>query len=539
MMSRLAFRSAVDRRARRLAPRALLFLLLATLGAPPQTVEAQRAGKAAVRKPASRKPAARKAPRKATSRPTPPASNGVNARSSAALAADIGSTIGSATRSGTWGVMVVSLTHGDTIYALNAGEPMQPASTMKLMTTALAFERLGPDHQLRTLVLRDGPLTADGTVQGNLILRGTGDPAFSGRYLPGGPSAPVDVLAELVAGAGVRRVTGSIIGDATAFEARTIPAGWKDSYLHLSYAAPFSALSINENVVWITIEPGSRGGPAKVTWDPMTSGVPLVNSVSTRGGGGSAVSVIRRPSGGYEARGWIGAGSGQRRLQMVIDDPAPFTTGAFREALLRRGIPVGGGIVLGPTPDGAQAVAELPSPPIARMVAAMNRESINHYAEQLFRNAARGRAGRALGSAETGDAALREFLTSRVGVSSSAIIATDGSGLSLMDRVTPRAMTRLLAYANDAPWSSAFHASLPVAGESELLRNRMKFSPAQGNLHAKTGTTDTVIALAGYTTAEDGEIIAFTFLYNGRDRWNAKAAIDRIGETLSGFARAE
>ena len=531
--------SALDRCARRLAPRALLFVLLSMLGTPPQAVAAQRAATTPARRAAAAKPVTRRPARKATARPTPPTSSGVNGRSSAALAADIGATIGAATRSGTWGVMIVSLTHGDTIYALNASEPMQPASTMKLMTTALAFERLGPDHRLRTTVLRDGPLTADGTVQGNLILRGTGDPAFSGRYLPGGPSAPVDMLAELVAGAGVRRVTGSIIGDATAFETRTIPAGWKDSYLHLSYAAPFSALSINENVVWITIAPGRSGGPAQLTWDPMTSGVPLLNSVTTRGGGGSSVSVIRRPGGGYEARGWIGTGSAQRRLQMVIDDPAPFTTGALREALLRRGIGVGGGVVLGPTPDGAQTVAVLPSPPLAQMIAAMNRESINHYAEQIFRNAARGSDGRALGSAETGDAALREFLTSRVGVSSNAIIATDGSGLSLMDRVTPRAMTRLLAYANEAPWSSAFHASLPVAGESELLRNRMKYSPAQGNLHAKTGTTDTVIGLAGYTTAENGEIIAFTFLYNGRDRWNAKAAIDRMGETLSGFARAE
>ena len=114
---------------------------------------------------------------------------------------------------------------------------------------------------------------------------------------------------------------------------------------------------------------------------------------------------------------------------------------------------------------------------------------------------------------------------------------SDGSGLSVQDSVTPRAMVSLLAYAHEAPWSSAFHASLPVAGESELLMHRMRYTPAQGNLHAKTGTTNTVASLAGYVTAEDGEILAFALIYNGGDRWNARAAMDRTGALLASFSR--
>jgi D-alanyl-D-alanine carboxypeptidase/D-alanyl-D-alanine-endopeptidase (penicillin-binding protein 4) len=98
-------------------------------------------------------------------------------------------------------------------------------------------------------------------------------------------------------------------------------------------------------------------------------------------------------------------------------------------------------------------------------------------------------------------------------------------------------MVELLGYAHASPWSSTFHASLPVAGESELLRRRMKYTPAQGNLHAKTGTTNVVSALAGYVTAKDGEVIAFSFIYNGADRWNAKATMDRMGATLADFLR--
>jgi len=108
---------------------------------------------------------------------------------------------------------------------------------------------------------------------------------------------------------------------------------------------------------------------------------------------------------------------------------------------------------------------------------------------------------------------------------------------SMAMRLTARAMVQLLGCADAASWGEAFHASLPVAGESELLRNRMRQTPAQGNLHAKTGTTGNVISLGGYVTALDGEVLAFSFIYNGYDRWNAKATIDGMGATLASFVR--
>jgi D-alanyl-D-alanine carboxypeptidase/D-alanyl-D-alanine-endopeptidase (penicillin-binding protein 4) len=167
----------------------------------------------------------------------------------------------------------------------------------------------------------------------------------------------------------------------------------------------------------------------------------------------------------------------------------------------------------------------------------MNRESINIVAELLFRDAARARASDSVGTAVSGLANLREFLKTKVGADPQTVRVSDGSGLSTLDFLTPRVMIELLGYAHHGPWSSAFHGSLPVAGESELLRRRMRQTPAQGNLHAKTGTTNTVVALGGYVTAKDGEIIAFSFIYNGNDRWNAKATMDAMGATLANFVR--
>jgi D-alanyl-D-alanine carboxypeptidase/D-alanyl-D-alanine-endopeptidase (penicillin-binding protein 4) len=114
---------------------------------------------------------------------------------------------------------------------------------------------------------------------------------------------------------------------------------------------------------------------------------------------------------------------------------------------------------------------------------------------------------------------------------------SDGSGLSSLNRVSPRALTELLMYANRAPWSREFHETLPIAGMSETLRSRMIHTPAQGNLHAKTGTTNDVIALGGYVTSRSGELLAFSMFYNGRERWNARETIDAVGATLAGFAR--
>jgi D-alanyl-D-alanine carboxypeptidase/D-alanyl-D-alanine-endopeptidase (penicillin-binding protein 4) len=171
------------------------------------------------------------------------------------------------------------------------------------------------------------------------------------------------------------------------------------------------------------------------------------------------------------------------------------------------------------------------------MIAAMNRESINHYAELLFRNAARGPQRDAVGSVANASSLLDKFFATKVGTDTSSLIFADGSGLSTIDRVTPRAQVQLLGYAHRASWGPWLHSSLPVAGDSELLKRRMRNTPAEGNLHAKTGTTNDVIALAGYVTAVDGEVLAFSFLYNGRDRWTAKSMIDVMSETLASFAR--
>lgn len=435
-------------------------------------------------------------------------------------------------RSGQFGAMAISLTRGDTLFQHDAGAPLMPASTMKMLTSAAAFERFGPRYQFSTDVLYDGTLGSDGTLTGNIYLRGDGDPSLSGRYMPGGPEAPMNFLADQLVSRGVRRITGQVIGDPSAFDDQKIPEGWLTRYLQAGYAARVSGLSLNENLVWVTVTPG---GGAKL--EPATSAIQLVNNVRTVPGAGASLSVRRQTNGTILVSGRIGSRSIPRRYEYVVEDPAPFTTGALREALIAKGVQVDGGIKLGTTPSSAVKIASIQSPTLDRIISAMNRESINHFAELLMRNAARGPQRNKQGTVANGQALLRQFFATKVKADTMHLEISDGSGLSTLDRVTPRAMTQMLGYAHRADWGPWFHASLPVAGESELLRRRMRGGSAQGNLHAKTGTTNDVIGLGGYVTAMNGEVIAFSFIYNGRDRWTAKSMIDTMGQTLANFAR--
>jgi D-alanyl-D-alanine carboxypeptidase/D-alanyl-D-alanine-endopeptidase (penicillin-binding protein 4) len=450
-------------------------------------------------------------------------------RSASALASDLGGLLRANTRGGDWGVIVVSVTRGDTLYSEQPDLLLKPASTMKLMTTAVALEKLGPEHTFETAVLRDHPVTA-GVLDGDLYLRGGGDPTLSLRFWEG--ESPMDALARQVAGAGIRKVRGDIIADESAFDAERIPSGWKSSYLMSAYAAPVSALSLNENLVWIVARP--LDGEAVVELDPASTAIPVTNTVRVVGGSGGRISAHRSGT-GVAVSGWIGASSAPRRYSLVVQEPPTFAAGALQASLLKAGVEVTGNVRGGVTPAGASSVAEVRSLPLANIVSYMNRESINHFAELLFRDAAHesGRTGSAAAGLET----LRDLLATKAGANRSDIRVADGSGLSEADSLTARAMVQLLSYAHRAPWGSVFHASMPVAGESELLQRRMRSTPAQGNLHANTGTTNTVVSLAGYVTALNGEVLAFAFIYNGRDRWNAKATMDRMGPTLANFYR--
>jgi D-alanyl-D-alanine carboxypeptidase/D-alanyl-D-alanine-endopeptidase (penicillin-binding protein 4) len=449
-----------------------------------------------------------------------------------ALADAVGSALSSHTRSGRWGAIVVSLTRGDTLFSENADAMMQPASTMKMFTSAMALDEFGPDYTFRTPALHDGQIAADGTLNGNLYLKGVGDPSLSSRFWH--DEAPMDVLAKEIVARGIKRIHGDIVGDASIFDDKLIPDGWKTSYLGAAYAARVSGLSLNENLVWVAVR--AENGKAVVTLEPATTTIPVESSVKVVGGSGGRIVASRRSDGTIAVRGTVGSRSQPRKYSLVVDNPPLFATGALRAALQTAGVTIDGQTRLGVTPANAVRLAAVSSPPLAQIIGEMDRESINVVAEILFRAA--GHAGTSQqGSAESGLANLRNFLTNKVGTPPHVVNVSDGSGLSLYDSVTSRSMVELLGFVHQSEWGPVFHAALPVEGESGTLKRHGRGAPSRGNLHAKTGTTNTVAALGGYVTAKNGEVIAFSLIYNGADRWNAKAAMDQIGASMANFVR--
>ena len=315
-----------------------------------------------------------------------------------------------------------------------------------------------------------------------------------------------------------------------------MPDGWRTRYLQASYAARVSALSFNENRITIVVRP--NGAHAELSFQPPVSGLPVTNGVKvTSIEQGSA---HRRAAGQHGqascVSGWIGAQSAQRDYQVMVEGPELFAAGALRAALIAQGVDGGrAGTCRQLAARRGRRWRRSIRRRCEKIVTQMNGESNNHFAELLFRDAASSVG--APGSAENGNILLRRFLYEKADVAPTSVFAADGSGLSTLDRVTPRAMVQLLGYVRKAPWGPVLEQSLPVAGETETLKHRMRYTAAMGNLHAKTGTTNEVASLGGYVTAKNGEQLAFSFIYNGKDRWRAKEAMDAMGATLASFSR--
>jgi D-alanyl-D-alanine carboxypeptidase/D-alanyl-D-alanine-endopeptidase (penicillin-binding protein 4) len=461
-----------------------------------------------------------------------PATSARRAAAADKLASDLNASLARTKGTGTWGVMVVSLTNGDTLFGYNADRQLLPASTMKLFTSALALDKFGPSGRFETKLLHSGTISADSVLSGDVILRGAGDPTLTS----GGRESPMVLMARGVAEAGVKRITGALIADAMGYSDAKVPDGWRRRYLYASYAARVSALSFNENQVTIIVRPD--GKRAAVGFNPAVTGVDLTNNVTVVAGSrGARIRVAQDSAAGrVTVSGWIGSKSADRGYKLVVDNTELFAVGALKAALQAEGIKVDGGLRVGASRDTLlQTLVSLPSPPLEQIVSQMNGESNNHFAELLFRNVASTLGAR--GSAESANTLLGRFLHDKANVANNAVFAADGSGLSTLDRVTPRSMVQLLDYAKKAPWGSVLEQSLPVAGRTETLARRMRRTAATGNLRAKTGTTNDVASLGGYVTAGNGENLVFSIIYNGSDRWRARDAIDRIGVTLATFTR--
>ncbi len=422
-----------------------------------------------------------------------------------------------------WGVKVVSAETGQEIFAHHAQSLLRPASTAKLFTAAFAFDRLGPGFRIRTSIHGRQPPGPDGTLAGDLVLYGRGDPSITSRW-PGGGD-PMAVLAKQVLEAGVKRVEGNLVADSTWLAAPPFGDGWTWEDLLNGYGAPADALVYEDNVAELRVFPDSAAGnPARFEIRPALDLLEVVNSVTTGPARNSSTPRIYRRLGEHRVRlgGTIAADRKMWSVNLPVHDAPRWFGLAFARAFMQQGGQIGGRLQTRSWPDeagGATLGPELAfreSPPVAELAKRMMKQSVNLQAQLLFLQAgARGPGPSGLGTASEA-AAKREFdaFLSRSKIPAGEVLFEEGSGLSRSSLVTPNALVELLKLARRAGWSSPFLASLPVAGQDGTLAQRFTEMSVSGAIQAKTGTLQNVSALAGYARPRSGELLAFALVLN-------------------------
>lgn len=452
-----------------------------------------------------------------------------------------------------WGIKVVSLGSGKTLFESHADRLMSPASNSKLYTGALGLERLGGDFRFKTPVYATGRVSKSGTLHGNLIVVGRGDPSWNARRLGTNFWTIFEPFFTVLTNAGIRRVDGDVIADATYFRGPPTGSSWAIDDLDGGEAGMISALTLNDNLTQVDVRPGSKiGKPCQLM--PLQPGAGLIfsNETVTVPAGSPTHLDVYAPldSTVVFILGQLPVGDGGQTVDLAVPRPADWFASALKIALARHGIKVSGharGLAwpqsgTGVCETNAAKLGTVLSPPLRDVVRGFMKPSQNLEADTLL--AAVGEAARESNappwqtSEQAGLAALYQFLDD-AGVKSGDVRFDEGSGLSRNNLTTAEATVTLLEYMEKDREAEDFMAALPIAGVDGTLRLRLRGTPAAGNVIAKTGTLRWAHALSGYLTTAAGERLAFSIMLNRfapAPGHSGHQEIDPLVLMLTGFA---
>lgn len=494
---------------------------------------------------------------------------------------------------GRWGVCVRSGRDGRVLYQREGRQLFRPASNLKIYTTAAALELLGADYRWRTSIFTNGSIDPNGTLNGNLILYGRGAPDLSSAGRIDAKTATdnsLNSLADALYQKGLRAVNGRIIADESYFHGEERPEGWLWDDMQWYYGAEPSALTINDNslLLQVTTANSAAGDKPTVQALPANQFVRVSNDAIVTTGGRTSIGVAHASDdGGASLRvyGEVPKGAQAFGVRVAMPEPALNAGYLLREALNRHGITIANNnnaaqviardarspqtngnnqnqenqnasattnsTVNDSTPTNSAVnnstanlneLAFALSRPLVDVVRTTNKESVNLNAELLLRTLGRERgygsgqnASQYADDTKAGIAVVRRWL-SQSGVDADNFSLHDGSGLSMLNLVTPHATVQLLALMQQTPNAKNFFDSLPVAGTDGTLGGR--FGDARGRIHAKTGAVAQTYALSGYAASADDETLIFSIFCNeapGR----TTATIDRIVNLLVKYREIE
>jgi len=417
-----------------------------------------------------------------------------------------------------WGVEVVSLDRDEILFEHNPNRLYMPASNNKLLTSAAALVRLGPDYRFETLVSTDGEISG-AVLKGNLIIKGSGDPSFAPRFHAGDPFAVFKEWARQLKEKGIRQISGDIIGEDSAFPEPLLGESWEWDDLSYGYAAPVSALQFNENLVVAEIAPaGKEGDPATLKIRPMPDYVTIDLRVLTGSQGSeNRIEAARAETGeSVVIRGTVPLKSEATNQTIAVRYPTLFYLQALKQALQSEGVDVAQcNVKRAPaSPDAINLLRPLwtyASPPLADILKPLLKVSQNLYAETLARTL--GLAAAREGSFDKGRQVVEETLMG-MAIEKGTYLYADGSGLSRRNLISADLLVRIFKFMYRHKYFAQFYEALPVAGVDGTIAGRMKGTRAESNVHAKTGTIAGVRSLSGYIRTADGEMLAFSMIAN-------------------------
>jgi D-alanyl-D-alanine carboxypeptidase/D-alanyl-D-alanine-endopeptidase (penicillin-binding protein 4) len=403
------------------------------------------------------------------------------------------------------GLKVVSLDNGNVLYERDSRKLFHPASNMKLLTAATGLHMLGRDFQYTTHLYSDAQ-PAHGVIEGNIYVKGTGDPLLT--------TDDLDTIALALQEHGITSIRGDLVGDVSFFDSLYWGAGWMWDDEPDPDEAFITPLTVNDNSIELTVNAGNRvGDPTHIDIHPATSFMDVINvSVTSNDTLLPPLSVKRlNRKNTIVVQGRISPRSIPRQFPLSVWQPEMYFLDLLKSRLLDHGIALKGTARIGSTEGSNQLATRIHT--IDSVLYSMNKRSDNIAAENLLKTIAAKRKGTP-GSAAQGIEVMKEYLAS-IGIDTSAMILRDGSGVSWYNALSTDEIVTLLAKQyKDNQTFTTFYESLPIAGVDGTLEHRMMGTHAVKNVHAKTGTLTGNSALSGYVTSLDGKLLGFSMLCN-------------------------
>ena len=422
------------------------------------------------------------------------------------------------------GLSIKSVNSDKNIVEYNAKKSLQPASTMKLISSATAFMALGEDFKYLTIIEYSGQIK-DSILIGNIIIKGSGDPSLGSWRFKNQPDYKqlTDRWAKKIKELGIKEIRGRIFGDGSLFDENVLPDTWSWGDMGNYYGAGAYGLNLNENLYWVTFKPSNYLESALlVKTSPDLPYYQKVNRVLTdKSGTGDQVNIYSTP---YQdvliMQGFVPEGK-DFSVKGSIPDPALFSAYFLQKKLLENGINVletplsyleaNKKNIYYQKPLLTTQIDTLSSPSLRDLAKECNFQSINLYAETFLKTSS---VLLNLGSS-TEDAikGLKQIWQAK-NVKLEGFKMKDGSGLSPANGITPNNMTDVLKAMYLEKSFGAFYESIPIVGVCGTVSNLCKKTKAVGNVRAKSGSIDGVRAYSGYFTAQNGEMMCFSMMLN-------------------------